>query len=240
MQCMSYGYSFPIVYLTKWLRQSHPLSLVFRKLYATLHDGIQVDLTPFAVKLYSAELISLEIRNKATQVSAASGDRASTLLSAVEIRVKSNESKIWKFLEILEVCREDLAKVGKNMRNLKKNLMVYQKIPTCLCRLNQHKKERKLCLDMCPVSLCPMALLLRGSALHNQTLACTEISQSKYPFVKLVQRLLSFSLAWQQHSTLLCRMDYTQLLRPWFDSHILLRDWTEPTDWSNLTDCSLN
>lgn len=82
---------------------------VFRKLYAKLHDGIQVDPNPFAVKLYSAELISFEIRNKATQESVAPENRASTLLSAVEIRIKSNESEFWKFLEVLEVYREDLA-----------------------------------------------------------------------------------------------------------------------------------
>ena len=82
---------------------------MFRKLYAKLHDGIQVDLDPIARKLYSAEVISLEIRNKATQVSLVLENRASTLLNAIEERIRISRSVFWEFLKILEVYRKNLA-----------------------------------------------------------------------------------------------------------------------------------
>ena len=83
-------------------------SAIFRKFYAKLHIGIQMDLNPFAVHLYSAELISSEIRDVILMPSALES-RASTLLNAIETGIKSSESVFWKFLEILEVFQKDLA-----------------------------------------------------------------------------------------------------------------------------------
>jgi len=84
-------------------------SVVFQKLCAKLHDGIQMDLNPIAMKLYSAGVISLEIRNKATQVSLDLENRASTLLKAIEERIRISRNVFWEFLEILEFYRENLA-----------------------------------------------------------------------------------------------------------------------------------
>jgi len=84
-------------------------SAIFRKFYAKLYVGIQMDLNPIAVNLYSAELISSEIRDNVILMSAAPESRASTLLNAVETGIKNSESVFWKFLEILEVFQKDLA-----------------------------------------------------------------------------------------------------------------------------------
>ena len=84
-------------------------SAIFRKFYAKLYVGIQMDLNPFAVNLYSAELISSEIRDNVILMSVAPESRASTLLNAIETGIKNSESVFWKFLEILEVFQKDLA-----------------------------------------------------------------------------------------------------------------------------------
>ena len=84
-------------------------SVVFRKLYASLKDGIQADLNDFAADLYSKELITAGTRNNATNRFVDSGSRAITLLNAVEEKISISEGVFWKFLKILEVYQEDLA-----------------------------------------------------------------------------------------------------------------------------------
>ena len=84
-------------------------SVVFRKLYAKLKDGIQSDLDAFAVDLYSQELITKETRDSATNHEVSSGRRAITLFNAIEEKIMISGSVFWKFLEILEVYRKNLA-----------------------------------------------------------------------------------------------------------------------------------
>jgi len=84
-------------------------SVVFRKLYAKLKDGIQSDLDAFAADLYSQELITKETRDSATNHEVSSGRRAITLLNAIEEKIMISGSVFCKFLEILEVYRKNLA-----------------------------------------------------------------------------------------------------------------------------------
>ena len=107
------SYSCSIVYLkvlTKMATSNQSdESVVFRKLYAKLRDGIQADLNTLAMELYSVVMINPEVRDKATQVFVAAESRASTLLSAIEKRIKINPREFWKFVEILEDYQRDLA-----------------------------------------------------------------------------------------------------------------------------------
>ena len=84
-------------------------SLVFRKLYAKLQDGVQVDLNAFAGDLYSKKLITEGTRNSATNQLVDSGSRAISLLNAIEEKIKISEGVFWEILEILEVYQKDLA-----------------------------------------------------------------------------------------------------------------------------------
>jgi len=84
-------------------------SVVFRKLYPKLMEGIKSDLDVFAVDLYSQELITKETRDSATNHEVSSGRRAITLLNAIEEKIMISGSVFWKFLEILEVYRKNLA-----------------------------------------------------------------------------------------------------------------------------------
>ncbi len=89
---------------------------VFKNHYAKLGESFHMNLSVVVSELYSSSLISPGTRDKASDASSPTHDRAVGVLNDVEGRLKSSEQVFEKFLNVLSYQTIDLGHIAEPMR----------------------------------------------------------------------------------------------------------------------------
>ena len=75
---------------------------IFQRRFEDLSVGIREEISVFVTKLYSKDMISVDVRDRALNTTVDKGRRASDLLSALESRIRTDSSAFVAIVKILE------------------------------------------------------------------------------------------------------------------------------------------